>query len=109
MSDNIPGIKGVGDKTATKIINDPTLFEKTMADPKKKMIFERNKSLIQFHWFDDLSDDLKNAGSEVVYPDICFDTVRETFDKMEFSTMLTDRYWPKFMASFETLAMGYSR
>ena len=109
VSDNIPGIKGVGDKTATKIINDPALFEKTMADPEKKMIFERNKSLIQFHWFDDLSDDLKNAGSEVVYPDICFDTVRETFDKMEFGTMLTDRYWPKFMASFETLATGYRR
>ena len=109
MSDNIPGIKGVGDKTATKIINDQALMEKTLSDPQKKMIFERNKSLIRFHWFEDLSEDLKNSGSEVIYPEICFDTVRDTFDKMKFDTMLTDRYWPKFMASFETLAVGYDQ
>lgn len=106
VSDNIPGIKGVGDKTATKIINDQALMEKTLSDPQKKIIFERNKSLIRFHWFEDLSEDLKNAGSEVTYPEICFNTVREIFDKMKFDTMLKDRYWTKFIAAFETLTTG---
>ena len=44
VSDNIPGIKGIGDKSATKIMKDNTLMEKTMSCPEKKEIFERNKS-----------------------------------------------------------------
>ena len=106
VSDNIPGIKGVGDKTATKIIKDRALMEKTLADPQKKMIFDRNRSLIQFHWFDDLSNDLQDSGSEVVYPDVSFDAVRSSFAGMNFDSMLSDKYWTKFVAAFESLADG---
>ena len=106
VSDNIPGIKGVGDKTATKIINDRALMENTLADPQKKMIFDRNRSLIQFHWFDDLSNDLQDSGSEVVYPDVSLDVVRSSFAGMNFDSMLSDKYWSKFVAAFESLAAG---
>jgi len=103
VSDNIPGIKGVGDKTATKIINDPKLMKETLSDPLKRKIFERNKSLIAFHWFNDLTDDLQNEGVEVLYPNPSLKNVMQTFEKMGFKTMLTERYWPKFEGAFNTL------
>ena len=84
VSDNIPGIKGVGDKTATKIINDPVLLADIMCDAIKREIFERNKSLIMFHWFDTLSHDLINEGCEVVYPHASLDKVKLAFADMEF-------------------------
>jgi DNA polymerase-1 len=106
VSDNIPGIKGVGDKTATKIINDPELMKETLTDPMKRLIFERNKSLIVFHWFKDLSNDLQNAGVEIFYPSPSMENVIETFDQMGFKTMLTEKYWPKFENAFSTLQRG---
>ena len=103
-SDNIPGIKGVGDKTATRIINDPALMKETLSDPGKRQIFDRNRSLISFHWFEDLSSDLQNIGAEVFYPNPSFDNVMDAFDKMGFETMLTEKYWPKFENAFSTLS-----
>ena len=108
VSDNIPGIKGVGDKTATKIIQDPSLFEKTLLDPEKREIFERNKSLIQFHWFEEKSESMSGAGAETAYPDVCLDSVRDSFEQMEFASMTTESYWPKFVKSFKTLSEGYN-
>ena len=107
VSDNIPGIRGVGDKTATKIMNDPVLLEKTLSDPEKAKIFTRNKSLIEFHWFENLSDNLESEGTEVTYPDVSMTSVRDAFSKMEFESMLTDKYWPKFTESFRTLSLKY--
>tara|TARA_B100000700_G_scaffold251044_1_gene281936 strand:+ start:66 stop:896 length:831 start_codon:yes stop_codon:yes gene_type:complete len=103
-SDNIPGIKGVGDKTATRIINDPALMKETLSDPGKRQIFDRNRSLISFHWFEDLSSDLQNIGAEVFYPNPSLDNVMDAFDKMGFETMLTEKYWPKFENAFSTLS-----
>ena len=106
VSDNIPGIKGVGDKTATKIIKNPQLMMETLADPDKRMIFDRNKSLIAFHWFKDLTNDLQNEGVEVIYPQPSMKNVMETFKSMGFESMLSDRYWPKFENAFSTLTSG---
>ena len=104
VSDNIPGIKGVGDKTATKIINDPVLMKETLADPLKREIFERNKSLIAFHWFEDLTNDLQNEGVEIFYPSPSMENVIKTFGQMGFKTMLTEKYWPKFENAFSSLS-----
>ena len=106
VSDNIPGIRGVGDKTATKIIKDSALLEKTLLDSDKKAIFERNRSLIQFHWFEDLESDLKNSGAEVLYPEANLDSVKEAFLKMKFASLTTEKYWSSFERSFGTLLAG---
>tara|TARA_X000001388_G_C2197335_1_gene109852 strand:- start:33 stop:866 length:834 start_codon:yes stop_codon:yes gene_type:complete len=106
VSDNIPGIKGVGDKTATKIINDPNLMKEVLGDPEKKSIFERNKGLISFHWFADTSNDLRNEGAEIVLPDPCMDKVGAAFKSMGFESMLSDNYWSKFTGAFETLRVN---
>ena len=106
VSDNIPGLKGVGDKTASKILSDPRLMKEILEDPDKRAIFERNKSLIRFHWFDDLTDDLLSEGAEVAYPTFSLAAVREEFERMDFTTLLTERYWGKFEDAFETLSAG---
>ena len=64
-ADNIPGIKGVGDKTATKFMNDDSLKEVCLSKPGNREIFERNKKLIEFHWFKDTTSDLTNEGAEL--------------------------------------------
>lgn len=103
VSDNIPGIKGVGDKTATKIIKDPTLMKEVLSDPEKKEIFERNKLLISFHWFKNLESDLVNEGAEVRYPDPNFEKVVQSFREMNFETMLSEKYKSKFASAFSCL------
>ena len=103
VSDNIPGIKGVGDKTATKIINNPKLMKEVLSDPDKKKIFDRNKSLISFHWFEDYKDELADAGVEAVLPipNLCH--VKDTFVDMGFKTMIKEKYWNKFSKAFDNL------
>jgi len=103
VSDNIPGIKGVGDKTALKLINDTDLLENLLADPDKRKTFELNKSLIRFHWFEDLTDNLRNEGVEILIPKPSLDSVMSEFKKMEFSSMTSEKYWPKFKEAFDSL------
>ena len=103
VSDNIPGIKGVGDKTATKIVQTEGLLSETLSDPEKREIFERNRSLIEFHWFENLSSHLQETGADVLFPVPDFATVRESFENKEFSSMLNGKYWEKFQRSFDTL------
>ncbi|NBT36194.1 MAG: hypothetical protein EBT03_11800 [Betaproteobacteria bacterium] len=52
--DNIPGLPGVGDKTATKIASDPSLLEEFLSRPEVEPIFARNYGLIRFaEWTDE--------------------------------------------------------
>jgi len=106
VSDNIPGIKGVGDKTALKIVTCEKLMKETLCDPGKREIFELNQSLIGFHWFKDLSDNLRNEGSEILFPSISLKTVKGEFTKMKFNSMTSEKYWTKFENSFITLIEG---
>ena len=102
-ADNIPGIKGVGDKTATKFMNDEDLKEACLNKPGNREIFERNLKLIEFHWFKDTSEDLTNAGTEVKYPDVSMSKVYEAFAARKFGSMINQKYWKKFYAAFEVL------
>ena len=103
-ADNIPGIKGVGDKTATKFMNDADLREACLNKPGNREVFERNKKLIEFHWFTDTSSDLVNEGSEVKYPVVSMSKVYESFVARKFGSMINQKYWKKFYAAFEILA-----
>lgn len=109
VSDNIPGIKGVGDKTATKIIKSPRLLEETLADSEKRAVFELNQSIIGFHWFDELTASMESTGAETLSPDVSMGLVREAFLKMNFASMTSEKYWPKFEKAFSTLALNYER
>ena len=102
-ADNIPGIKGVGDKTATKFMNDEDLKETCLNKSDNRAIFERNKRLIEFHWFEDITEDLVNVGAEVKHPDVSMSKVYESFVTRKFGSMINQKYWQKFTNTFQVL------
>lgn len=104
-SDNISGVPGIGDKTATKIMYDISLREKTLENVNKKEIFERNKSLIKFHWFTTLSNNLSNEGCLMNPQDINFDMVKHRFELYGFKSMTVDKYWNGFEETFRSVML----
>lgn len=108
ISDNIPGIKGVGDKTATKLVEDADRLRDFLSDPDKNLIFERNRSLIEFHWFEELDDMLYKSGAVAQVPSPDISKVRDCFESREFSSMINEKYWEKFVKSFDSLSQKYN-
>ena len=103
-SDNIPGLKGVGDKTATKIINSPEMMASILSCPDKNRRYETNLSLIRFHWFGKCDKDLIEEGAEVVYPKADFADLKQDFTAMQFKSMTAEKYWTKFVQAFSNLS-----
>jgi len=95
-SDNIKGIHRVGPKTAVKVLGGTPdeVAEWLDAKPERRATVTRNQKLIRFA--DVPLTGVVNMSSE---PD--FDWVRDQFEMMEFSSMLTDKAWDKFINTFE--------
>ena len=97
-ADNIPGIKGVGDKTASKLARDPVKLENFFcADPERRIIFERNFKLIQ------LESNLDEQKFEYSAALSNWQKLRKQFAEMEFNSIINDRSWKKYQASFGNL------
>lgn len=99
-SDNIPGIPGVGDKTAEKLVKDPALLEDFLAEDAERMAtFERNRDLIGFiEWSDD-ERELLTCSS----PTKDWNAVSTCFEQMGFKSLLKEKTWQKFVATFDSL------
>ena len=103
-SDNIPGLTGVGNVTATKLAKDPialeTFLKKRPQEDREK--FERNLKLIKFwRWTD---DDAMNMTSSMPTKD--WDKVKAKFEEWKFESMLAEKYWKKFVAALDPLWTG---
>ena len=99
-ADNIPGIKGIGDKTAEKLVKDSLLFEKKIGnDPVKLAQYHRNVELIQFHEITD--DDLRLLSFS--NKDSDWESVKAEFENMEFSSMTNNKAWKKYTSTFSCL------
>ena len=98
-TDNIPGIKGVGAKTAEKLVRDRVLMNTFLSDGEKKEIFERNKLLIRFEGIENFRpcDHLISEGR------LHEGTIQEAFKAMEFNSILKEKTWKKFTQTFENL------
>jgi len=96
-TDDIPGIPGVGDVTATKLVTEPTLMEARFArSPGDRDIFKRNLDLVQLHR---LGDDMLTLN---VRPGmIDWDELKEAFASFGFRSMLKEKTWEKYIATFE--------
>jgi DNA polymerase-1 len=97
-TDNIPGIPGVGDKTATKLINNHDRLREFLNDDKKRMIFERNVHLIRLV---DFSSDMSTLERHVGKKD--FDALEDIFKDLEFDSMLKEKTWKKYVDTFKGL------
>jgi len=98
-TDNIPGIKGVGSKTAEKLCLDSERLRTFLSDPSKMEIYERNQSLIAFAQIDNFRpcDYIKNSAS------FNANQIRDTFYQMGFNSMLKESTWTKYTQTFEGL------
>lgn len=97
-TDNISGIPGIGDKTADKLCKNPELLKEVLSNPEKKSIFEKNVNLIRLV---DFSNNLSEAETHLGKFD--FEKLRDTFEKMEFNSMIQEKTWNKYCNTFKNL------
>lgn len=98
-TDNIPGIKGVGAKTAEKLCKDETLLAGFLQDEEKLNIFERNKKLIAFVEIDSFTPDKYTLVSGMLNSPL----IKERFDQMHFTSILKEKSWNKFVDTFQNI------
>tara|TARA_Y100000034_G_scaffold50225_1_gene61952 strand:- start:1174 stop:1980 length:807 start_codon:yes stop_codon:yes gene_type:complete len=97
-ADNIMGIKGVGDKTASKLVKDPVKLESFFCDdPEKRLIFDRNVNLIR------LESNLDNQRFEISTILSNWNELYNRFMEMEFNSIINKRSWKKYQDSFISL------
>ena len=97
-TDNIPGIPGIGDKTATSLVNDPIKMKALLENKEKREIFEKNLNLIRLV---DFSNDMSKLERKIGSGD--FDMLQQTFEDLEFDSFLKEKTWNKFVKTFEGL------
>jgi len=99
VTDNIPGIPGVGDKTAEKIALDPTLLKEYVVKAAAEPIFNRNYDLIKLKaWSEEEATQMTSSS-----PVKNWDAVKEVFAGYGFNSMVKEGSWEKITDSFESL------
>ena len=97
-TDNIPGIKGVGDKTAEKLVKDPEALAERMKDPSFREQQERNYSLICLEDLGELMSECEASGIEANW-----EAMLESFRSFEFRSMTKEKTWDKWVTTFNSL------
>ena len=97
-TDNISGITGIGDKTATKIVSDPARMQALLENPEKRKIFERNVNLIRLV---DFSNNMSKLERKIGTGD--FDMIYNSFEDLGFDSIIKEKTWNKFVKTFERL------
>ena len=94
-TDNIPGIKGIGDKTATKLIENPELLAERMKDPAFTAQRQLNIELIGL---EDLKERMSELEISANQPH--WDELGAQFDEFQFTTMRKQSTWDKYVKTF---------
>jgi 5'-3' exonuclease len=93
-SDNIPAL--LKPKKALDTVTNPELFEKFLQVEENRANFSINRQLIEFRSVPEedieFSDGIKN-----------FSSLKEEFTKMQFESMINEKYWGKFVNTFNCL------
>lgn len=98
-SDNVPGIPGIGDKTAAEVAGDPDRLAEFLSDSNNASQFSRNHELISFRTWSD--EDRMDVTSSAPVKD--WNLVKEAFEGYGFKSITKDGSWEKFVDSFESL------
>lgn len=94
QTDNIPSI--VGPKTAEKIATDINKFGEFLNNEENKSNYNLNKILIELKI---IPDDCL----QIFDYDTNFNIVKEQFSKMDFKSMVEEKYWDRFCGTFSNL------
>ena len=94
-TDGVPGFKGIGGKTAEKIVTTPGKLEEFLSDSNNREIYNRNYGLISFHKI--------YEGLEIRNP--AFDAValQEDFERLGFKSILVEKSWKKYVDTFDKI------
>jgi DNA polymerase-1 len=98
LTDNIPGLPGIGDKRATVLIQDPVKLDKLLQDPALREQYERNLKLIQLR-----DVEAEGVPMQITRGDGNWDEVKGALVEMQMESMVTETYWPKFTKTFDRL------
>lgn len=99
-SDNIKGIKGVGDKTASTLVKDTDMLIQFLAeDDSRREKFEKNLQLIRFHEF----DETERSQIEHQHGVLDVDFMKTWFESLNAPTMTAEPYWTRFVDTFKRL------
>ncbi len=93
-SDNIPSV--VSENKAIELASNPGLLKEFLAIEENRVAFQLNRELIELRHPKD--DELEFQNYTVNY-----NLLKEEFAKMEFASMLTEKYWDRFVSTFEAL------
>ena len=98
-TDNIPGIPGCGDKTATKLMTGkPELLKEYLSQKDRMKIFEKNVNLIRLV---DFSNDLSML--QYTHGHLDAEMLKETFADLGFDSMIKEKTWNKYINTFKGL------
>jgi len=98
-SDNIPGIQGVGDKTASDLASDPNKLSEFLHVEAHASQFQRNYELISFRkWSEDERSELTSSAPSQNWQD-----VKRVFEDYGFKSITKEESWEKFLKSFDVL------
>lgn len=97
-TDNIKGIKGVGDKTALKLVSNKDMLSEFLKNKENFKIFEKNINLIRLVDFSQSLNDLEKSEHNKD-----FNKLKNIFENMSFSSMLKESTWEKYCKTFERL------
>jgi DNA polymerase-1 len=97
-TDNIKGIKGVGDKTALKLVKDKNLLVEFLKDPEKQKIFDTNLNLIRLVDFSNDFNSLEHSSGKADYKKLY-----DIFKDLEFNSIIAEKTWKKYLKTFEGL------
>ena len=98
-SDNIDGFRGIGDKRAALLLENKEAFRDFLSKDGHQEKFDRNCEMIRFH---DLGKDLDDIERSDV--DFRVTDIKTMFDTMKFHSITNEKFWPKFVETFDNLA-----
>jgi DNA polymerase-1 len=101
-ADNIKGIKGIGNKRAIKLIEEPEKLEELLIHDENRRIFERNKALIAFADMRSLLSEI-----EISKPYVDWGSLRNKFQDFKFDSITNEKSWIKFQHTFLTLEQSF--
>lgn len=95
-TDNIKGIKGVGDKTANKLVSNESLLKEFLQIEENYRTFEKNVNLIRLV---DFSNDLSML--EYTEGQSNFVALKDNFNDLGFHSMTKEKTWEKYVLTFK--------